>query len=208
MKCEIIRDLLPLYCDKLTSQVSSEEIEKHLEDCKECAEVYGKMSAESSTAVGDVNIEPLKKVRRKNKLKIIAGFLSGALLLGIVFAFAFVGVIPASSEDVSVTYSGEILEDGTISIDFYLETETGWALNSKGRVLWSVAEDYKEETGTLYKVFMFPFDYRGVDANIFNADFFAENGKVFGDRDTYTIKFRDGEVTYYLKDIAEELGLQ
>lgn len=208
MKCEIINDLLPLYCDGLTSQVSNEEIEKHLGGCKECTDIYESMRAENKTDIHDTNIEPLKKVRKKNRLKVIAGFAAGVLVLGIMFAFMFAGVVPASSEDVSVTYSGEILEDGTISIDFYLETEMGWALNSRGKVLWVMSEDYREETGTPYKVFMFPFDYRGVDAHIFNVEFFRENGDVFNDRDIYTIKFRDGEVTYYLKEIAEELGLQ
>ena len=32
MKCSIIRDLLPLYCDKLTSEDSNEQIEKHLRE--------------------------------------------------------------------------------------------------------------------------------------------------------------------------------
>ncbi len=29
MKCEVVRDLLPLYIDKLTSEESNKEIEKH-----------------------------------------------------------------------------------------------------------------------------------------------------------------------------------
>ncbi|MBQ8780107.1 MAG: zf-HC2 domain-containing protein [Oscillospiraceae bacterium] len=97
MKCEIINDLLPLYCDGLTSQVSNEEIEKHLDGCKECTAVYESMRAENKTDIPDTNIEPLKKVRRKNKLKIIAGFAAGFLVLGIMFAFMYVGVVPASS---------------------------------------------------------------------------------------------------------------
>ena len=34
MKCEVVRDLLPLYIDKLTSEESNKEIEKHLKNCK------------------------------------------------------------------------------------------------------------------------------------------------------------------------------
>lgn len=34
MKCEIIRDLLPLYIDGLTSKESNQEIEKHLKIVK------------------------------------------------------------------------------------------------------------------------------------------------------------------------------
>ncbi|MBQ8780108.1 MAG: hypothetical protein IJZ72_00335 [Oscillospiraceae bacterium] len=88
----------------------------------------------------------------------------------------------------------------------------GWALSSRGKALWvspaGTSDYYIEETGTPYKVFKLPFDYRGENAHIFNAEFFRENGEVFNDGDIYTIKFRDSEVTYYLKEIAEELGLQ
>ena len=40
MKCEIIRDLLPLYIDGLTSIESNQEIEKHLKNCEECQKYY------------------------------------------------------------------------------------------------------------------------------------------------------------------------
>ena len=40
MKCEIIRDLLPLYIDGLTSKESNQEIEKHLKNCEECQKYY------------------------------------------------------------------------------------------------------------------------------------------------------------------------
>jgi GTP-binding protein len=50
MKCNIIRDLLPLYCDKLTSQDSNEEIEKHLHECEECNAVYESMNKKVPTA--------------------------------------------------------------------------------------------------------------------------------------------------------------
>ena len=36
MKCEIIRDLLPLYCDGLCSEASKQEIEAHVAQCQDC----------------------------------------------------------------------------------------------------------------------------------------------------------------------------
>ena len=36
MKCDIIRDLLPLYCDGLCSEASKQEIEAHVAQCQEC----------------------------------------------------------------------------------------------------------------------------------------------------------------------------
>ena len=44
MKCEMIRDLLPLYIDGLTSKESNQEIEKHLKNCEECQKYYQEMT--------------------------------------------------------------------------------------------------------------------------------------------------------------------
>lgn len=46
MKCEMIRDLLPLYIDGLTSKESNQEIEKHLKNCEECQKYYQEMTGD------------------------------------------------------------------------------------------------------------------------------------------------------------------
>lgn len=43
MKCEVVRDLLPSYIDGLTSSVTNEEIEKHLDECAMCRQYYNEM---------------------------------------------------------------------------------------------------------------------------------------------------------------------
>lgn len=43
MKCEVVRDLLPSYIDGLTSSVTNEEIEKHLDECVMCRQFYREM---------------------------------------------------------------------------------------------------------------------------------------------------------------------
>ena len=35
-KCEIIQDLIPLYCDGCASDGSCTEVEEHLDECREC----------------------------------------------------------------------------------------------------------------------------------------------------------------------------
>ena len=211
MKCEIIKDLLPLYCDKLTSEVSNEEIEAHLNGCSECSDIYKKMCTKDNADIPDTNVEPLKKVRRKNKLKIIGGFVSGILILCIIFVFAFVGVIPASSEDVVVTYSGRVLENGTLSIEFELNTDNRYYLGARGTRNCIVSDegiDYTESIDTFYRVFKLPFSDLGGVPGCSLVDFVREDGELFDENDIYTIKFRDKEFTYSLKDIAEECGLQ
>ena len=50
MKCEMIRDLLPLYIDGLTSEESNKEIDKHLKTCRGCKEYYREMTGEINEA--------------------------------------------------------------------------------------------------------------------------------------------------------------
>ena len=44
MKCEIIRDLIPLYLDKVCSEDSRKLVEEHLAECSECRK-YIKISS-------------------------------------------------------------------------------------------------------------------------------------------------------------------
>lgn len=44
-KCEMIRDLLPLYVDHVCSQASADAVEEHIRECNACAALLGEMSA-------------------------------------------------------------------------------------------------------------------------------------------------------------------
>lgn len=66
MKCNIIRDLLPLYCDDMASDESREEIDIHLASCEECRKIYEDMKSGRIEIKNNFeNLDPLKKVRRK-----------------------------------------------------------------------------------------------------------------------------------------------
>lgn len=104
MKCNIVKDLLPLYCDKLTSQDSNEEIEKHLGECADCKAVYESMNKkEENIEIPENDVKPLKKIKKRIKLKIIAAILGTAVVLFGVFMFVFWGVIPISSDKLHYT---------------------------------------------------------------------------------------------------------
>ncbi len=108
MKCNIVKDLLPLYCDKLTSQDSNEEIEKHLSECADCKAVYESMNKkEEKIEVPEKDVKPLKKVKKRTKLKIIATVLGTAVVLFGVFMFVFWGVIPISSDNLHYTVTAK-----------------------------------------------------------------------------------------------------
>ncbi|MBP5578025.1 MAG: zf-HC2 domain-containing protein [Ruminococcus sp.] len=104
MKCNIVRDLLPLYCDKLTSVDSNEEIEKHLHECEECNAVYESMKQkEDDIKVPDKDVKPLKKAKKCFTLRAFAIFFGTFAALAAAFVFLFVGVIPISSDKLHYT---------------------------------------------------------------------------------------------------------
>ena len=46
MKCEIIRDLIPLYLDKVCSEDSRKLVEDHLSECSECRKYMKELETE------------------------------------------------------------------------------------------------------------------------------------------------------------------
>lgn len=74
MKCEIIRDLLPMYLDGLTSEESNKAIGEHLDGCEPCKEVLERMKSETEVKAEEVKkkINPFRKFNRKMKASIAA----------------------------------------------------------------------------------------------------------------------------------------
>lgn len=88
LSCNIVRDLLPLYCDKVLEEESLVELEKHLKECRTCQEIYEKMNRELCEDCSNVKEVPdiqrlFRKIRIRNTiifsiLAIIILFLSGS----------------------------------------------------------------------------------------------------------------------------------
>lgn len=98
--CDIIKDLLPLYCDKVCSDASKAAVEEHLAECGECKAIYMNLSAHSVCPVIKTNEEE-NKVRFmkdiKNRLlvkKIIVAVISVAASIGIIFGIYTLCVVP------------------------------------------------------------------------------------------------------------------
>ena len=63
MKCEIIRDLLPLYIENLCSEESCREVEAHLAACGRCRAEYRNMTAE--VPVAETDEERVQKILKE-----------------------------------------------------------------------------------------------------------------------------------------------
>lgn len=74
MKCDIIRDLLPAYCDSVCSKEAAREIEEHTAVCADCQKLLDDYRSEISPPVGSPE-KPFRRIKRRifrNKLVISA----------------------------------------------------------------------------------------------------------------------------------------
>ncbi len=68
MNCDIIKDLLPVYIDGLTSEASNAEIKNHLAGCADCTAYYENMQREiedAAPAATEKEIDFLKKIKER-----------------------------------------------------------------------------------------------------------------------------------------------
>ncbi len=68
--CSIVRDLLPNYIEKLTSDDTNHAVKQHLDTCEDCKKVYEQMVAEIGNIekVPVIELKFLKKVKRTRLL--------------------------------------------------------------------------------------------------------------------------------------------
>lgn len=215
MKCTIIRDLLPLYCDGLVSYDSIEEIEKHMKDCEKCREVYENMKTkEMNIDIPERDIKPLKAVKKRNLIKIITAVLCTAAVLFSLFMFVFWGLVPITSErvhysinahetevenkyydsdDITAIEAGEVtasVETDTVErLIFKFETDTSCCRFSR-KPKYTYNPDGSitiRDHLYIYPQIKLPFDNRGKYPNRFSIGFDVHEG------DTMTIHYRDKE---------------
>lgn len=83
MKCDIVRDLLPLYADDLASDASREMIEAHAKECSACRELMEKMCTPMERSACDeerVLVDGLKRQKQKLRKRMILACVITALV--------------------------------------------------------------------------------------------------------------------------------
>ena len=91
--CEVVRDLLPLYVDRLTNETTNELIREHLRECPECRKIFASMQGgdplpEESTKE-EKEIDFLKKNKKRNRRIMLFSILGALLLLVSVLGVRF-----------------------------------------------------------------------------------------------------------------------
>ena len=106
LSCDIIKDLLPLYAEKLTSDDTNIIVEEHIETCIDCKKELESLRNPKKIPM-DTNVEPLKNLERKlSKKRIQTIALTTALvLLVVVIGMAYLTspkYLPYSNDIVSL----------------------------------------------------------------------------------------------------------
>ena len=93
--CDLIRDLLPLYCDRVCSNDSAEAVEEHIGTCEECKNIY--MGMQQSISMDSARYEKQelasmqevkKKIKKRNTM-----FASIGIAVGISFVIIVIRVL-------------------------------------------------------------------------------------------------------------------
>lgn len=117
-KCEVIKDLIPLYSDGVCSETSKTLVEEHLEACDDCRKVYGICKSDfTADAVNEKEAVKkfAKKLKKKNLTKIAAIV---TVVLAVVLGSVYLLLVP----EYTVPYSEDILE-AKIAVDNVLQVD-------------------------------------------------------------------------------------
>ncbi|WP_312648542.1 DUF3955 domain-containing protein [Aminipila sp.] len=113
LSCEVIKDLLPLYYDKVCSKDSSLLVEEHLADCPQCRDELQKLNVNlESPAISNQEVKLMENISAKWKKDKRVSFTRGAMLisaLAAIICFVSYNIIGA-----------KLLPDGTLVEPFAL----------------------------------------------------------------------------------------
>lgn len=85
-ECEIVQDLLLGYVDGVLNMESKKLVEKHLTECKKCQEKLDEIKSDmkESEKIQKTQIDYLKKIRRRNRVKSVVMAIAILFLLCLV----------------------------------------------------------------------------------------------------------------------------
>ncbi len=123
-ECEIVQDLLLNYTDGLLNNASKEFVENHLKDCSICKEKLKNIeNDEKNITKQEREIDYLKKIRLKSRIKSIIGAIIIIILIFLGYYFSKFFVINSISEKASKAFESE---------NFYVEKISSLAFGEDG----------------------------------------------------------------------------
>lgn len=92
MKCEVVRDLLPLYDEELCSPESAALVEEHIKTCAACRSLIEALPGIEPPKATLSEIKPFVKVKRKLRARIIGLIVLGVVLLAVLIPVGYLTV--------------------------------------------------------------------------------------------------------------------
>lgn len=147
-KCNVIKDLLPLYIEKITSQDSNEIIEEHLKECENCKEYFFKLEDEGfleDLKEENEDKENPKKTMKNIKKKIMRGKLLFALITVIIVIITLFSIYSyMNNKIVPIQYDNNISikeQNGNV----YAVLKNNSYVNAKSKIVEITDEEGKTE---------------------------------------------------------------
>lgn len=130
--CEIVKDLLPNYIEKLTNPVTNSYIENHIKNCDKCANSLKNMNGELilNKIYQDKEIDFLKKVKRRNsilKKVAISLFFITIILIIIITIFILPNYVWVKDDNGKIDFVNTLFNNNqavTSSTTYYMATQT------------------------------------------------------------------------------------
>ena len=136
LTCEVVQDLLPSYVDGLTSDVSNQAVEQHMKTCENCRKLYREMREPmNGDEVSEINneqkanfkvpseIDYLKKIRKKNRMRILAAVLTVVIAAGVgIWCKAY--LIGQKVEQAEFVQADVVMKDHKVSVQGVLLDQT------------------------------------------------------------------------------------
>ena len=137
ISCNIIKDLLPLYAEDMTSEDSKKLVDDHLCGCDECTKELAAIKKAPKLPL-EVDVKSLKRVgdtiRRRRTLTALAAIMTLVTVFASVCVYLFTPYYLTAEEAVEDVY---LKEDGGLIIDYArgINGRSGW---SQGENNWGI----------------------------------------------------------------------
>lgn len=144
LSCAVVRDILPLYIEELTSEETNIEVSQHLEECSECKKLELSMKSEMKDEVIEGiedEIDGFKIIKRRNKKKVLlSAGISFVLLLIFVGAIVYKTYLKGSVTDRhNINYKYISVLDNKLELELSLKDKslgiTNYSINEKDGVV-------------------------------------------------------------------------
>jgi hypothetical protein len=151
-KCDIIKDLLPLYADDVCSDESRKAVEEHIKECADCKSELEKLGKNINVSP-QKDAEVLKRIKRRLRIeKLVVGLVELVLVLiaGFYLLFYMAGYKSMDYDKHGLSNSISVEEDengdvyltyGPVAVDFVTKT----AADDNGTILGESGFDHNKK---------------------------------------------------------------